>query len=263
MRRNRIRLTIVCILVITAVATAGTCFLKSKYVVPVLMYHSIDERSKETKLSVSPASFRKQMKFLHERNYNVITLKELVDSMKEKNPLPAKTVAITFDDGYENNYSRAFPIIKKYNIPVTIFVVINNIGKKGYLRWKQIKEMIESGLVSIGSHTLSHSYLPSISDKGQLYREIFASGRMLQRITGQENIFFSYPVGGFNEEIRTLVKEAGYSGACATNPGRHYPRDDIYALKRVRISRTSDNMFVFWIESSGYYTFIKEIRDED
>ena len=86
---------------------------------------------------------------------------------------------------------------------------------------------------------------------------------VFEKLTGREEIVFSYPVGGFNEEIRGLVKEAGYIGACATNPGRNYPKDDIYALKRVRISRTSDSLFVFWIETSGFYTWVKELRDED
>lgn len=263
MRHNRFYLIIVCILVIAAFITGGTFFLKSKYVAPILMYHSIDERCRQTKLSVCPRSFERQMAFLHEHSYNVVALKALVDMIKNNTPLPPKTVAITFDDGYENNYVCAFPALKKYKIPATIFVIINNIGKEGYLSRNQIKEMVESGLVSIGSHTLSHAYLPSVSDREGLHKEIFQSKKIIERMTNQKDIFFSYPVGGFNDRIRMLVKQAGYAGACATNPGRLYTNNDIYALKRVRISRTSDNMVVFWIESSGYYTFIKEIRDEE
>lgn len=263
MRPKSTRLAIACILIILILAGAGKLFLDSKYVIPILMYHAVDEKAAETKLSVRPESFRRQMRFLHDRGYNVITLKELTDAMKNKVPFPPKSVAITFDDGYENNYSNAFPVVKEYNIPITIFVAVSNIEKEGYLSWEQVKEMVESGLVSIGSHTFNHAYLPSVSDRGRLRLEIFKSKHLLQILTGQKDIFFSYPVGGFNENIRTMVAEAGYSGACATNPGKHYPKDDIYALKRVRISRTSDNLFVFWIESSGYYTFVKEVRDED
>jgi len=238
-------------------------FLDSKYVVPILMYHSIDEKAAETKLSVLPENFARQMRFLNDRNYNVVTLKELVDIIRSKKKFPPKTVAITFDDGYENNYLEAFPVIKKYGIPITIFMVINNIGKKGYLSLDQIKEMTASGLVAVDSHTLTHSYLPKIKDKDKLADEIYISKIEIEDMTGRRNLFFSYPLGGFNKEIRYMVKAAGYYGACATNPGGKYPRNDIYALKRIRISRTSDSMFVFWIEASGYYTFIKEIRDEE
>lgn len=253
------------IFIITAavVLVGGILFLRAQYVVPVLMYHSVDEKAQQTKLSVCPASFDRQMKFLSERNYNVVTLQELVDITEKGRGFSSKTVAITFDDGYENNYTCVFPVIKKYNIPVTIFVVMDKVGREGYLSWRQIREMTESGLVSVGSHTFNHTYLPDVSDKGRLRIEIFKSKQLLQMLTGQENIFFSYPLGGFNEKIRKLAIEAGYAGACATNPGGKYPDNDIYAIKRVRVSRTSDNLFVFWIESSGYYTFIKEIRDED
>jgi len=193
----------------------------------------------------------------------VLTLKEVADIIKRKEPFPPRAVAITFDDGYENNYTNAFPAIKEYRIPVTVFVVANNIGGPGYMGWSQIREMAESGLVSIGSHTMTHRYLPSIEDEGRLTREILNPGLILKNKLDQDAIFFSYPIGGFTEKIRNMVEGFGYGGACATNPGGQYPDNDIFALKRVRISRTSDNMAVFWIESSGYYTFIKEIRDED
>jgi len=263
MEMRRFRLSIACVLVICVFLVGGRLFLDSKYVVPVLMYHSVDEKAAQTKLSVLPESFERQMKFLRDSNYNVVTLEKLIEGMDSGKPHPPRTVAITFDDGYENNYTNAFAAIKKYRIPATIFVVVNNIGREGYLNRAQIKEMSASGLVSVDSHTMSHSYLPSVSDKRQLKKEIFTSKTALQSITGKKKMSFSYPQGGFNEEIRAMVREAGYYGACATNPGGGYPGDDIYAIKRVRISRTSDNMFVFWIEASGYYTFIKEIRDED
>jgi peptidoglycan/xylan/chitin deacetylase (PgdA/CDA1 family) len=227
------------------------------------MYHSIDEKHRETKLSVSPADFERQMAFLSRNNYVTMWLEDLIKTIEAGKPIAPKAVAITFDDGYENNYTSAFPVLKRYRIPATIFVAANNIGKPGFLTEEQIREMAQSGIISIGSHTLHHVYLPSITDPEQLRREIFESKEKLEEITGKRVATFSYPVGGFTPHIRELVKEAGYLGACATNPGKNYPDDDIFALKRVRISRTSENMLVFWIESSGYYTFIKEIRDEE
>jgi len=247
--------------VILVTIVALSLFLKSIYVVPVLMYHKIDKHSQESKLSVSPESFERQMRFLRKRNYNIVSLGQLVD-MISKGRIPRKTACVTFDDGYRNNYTDAYPVLKRYNIPASIFMPVDKIGRQGYLTWGQLKEMSESG-IDIGSHTLSEVYLPDIKDDRRLKDEIFKSRRILSSRLPGAGEFFAYCSGGFNEKIRQMVIDAGYKGACATNPGKSYPDNDIYALKRLRISRTSDNLFVFWIETSGFYTWIKEHRDDD
>ncbi len=236
--------------------------LRSGYVVPVLMYHSVDENWKESKLSVSPESFRRQMEFLVKNKYNIVSLHKIKELQESGRPIPHKTIAITFDDGYENNYTNAFGVMKEYNIPAAIFVVLNKIGREGYLTWPQIEKMAENN-IEIGSHTLSECYLPDIKDEAQLKREIYDSRRILKERIPQAGDFIAYCSGGFNKNIRQIVIDAGYDGACATNPGKDYPDDDIYAIKRLRISRTSDSLFVFWIETSGFYTWIKEHRDDD
>jgi peptidoglycan/xylan/chitin deacetylase (PgdA/CDA1 family) len=251
------------ILSAAAIAAAGIyIFLRSVYVVPVLMYHKIDEHYKESKLSVSPESFERQMRFLRKNGYNIVSLDELAGLIKSKKSIPYKTVAITFDDGYENNYTAAFSVLKEYNIPACIFMPVDKIGREGYLGWKQLKEMSASG-IEIGSHTLSECYLPDIKDERRLRREIFDSRKRIKAEIPEGGDFFAYCGGGFDQKIRQLVIDAGYKGACATNPGKDYPDDDIYAIKRIRISRTSDNLLVFWIETSGLYTWIKEVRDEE
>jgi peptidoglycan/xylan/chitin deacetylase (PgdA/CDA1 family) len=240
---------------------SGGLYLPSKYVMPVLMYHSIDDNWEKSKLSVSPESFEKQMTFLHRRRYKVLSLDEVVDICREKQKPPYKAISITFDDGFLNNYSVAYPILRRYGFPAAIFVVVDKVGTKGYLSWKQLKKMAEEG-ITIGSHTLSHRDLRKLSDK-ELKEELVKSKKILEKKLGRSVDFICYPGGSFDERVRQAAIDAGYKGACATNPGRHYRDDDPYAIKRVRISRTSDSMFVFWIESSGFYTFVKEIRDED
>lgn len=237
-------------------------FLRSIYAVPILMYHKIDENYRESKLSVSAESLERQMAFLRKHGYRIVSLGELREQLSSDKPIAYKTVAVTFDDGYKNNYTDAFPVLKRHNIPACIFVAVDKIGKDGYLSWSDLKEMSEGG-IDIGSHTLTESYLPKIKDKDRLEQEITVSRQQLKSKIAGSGDFFAYPGGGLDKNIREMVIGAGYRGACATNPGRRYPNDDIYALKRIRISRTSDNLFVFWIEASGFYTWIKEHRDED
>ena len=239
----------------------GFLWAREQYVVPIIMYHRIDEGATLSKLSVSPESFKRQMGFLERHNYNVVRLEELPDLIK-RGALPYKTIAITFDDGYENNYIEAYPVLKELGIAATIFISPGLIGRDGYLSWDQIIEMSESGIISIGSHTMTHAYLPDLAEQ-RLNAEIFDSKRAIESHVREKIASFSYPLGGFNEYIKDKVKKAGYRIAVATNPGRAYPKHDIFAMKRVRISGTSDNLFVFWIEASGFYTWIKEHRDED
>ena len=250
-------------LLIMFAAIAGiVIFCQSIYVVPIIMYHNIDDNWEESKLSVSPESFNRQMQFLKKHNYNVISLDELAALRRSKQHIPYKTIAITFDDGYENNYVNAFQTLKKYKMPAAIFVPTDKIGEKGRLSWRQLKEMAAHN-IEIGSHTLSECYLPDIKDDARLKREIYDSRRRIKEQIASGGDFIAYCSGGFNEKARQMVIDADYKGACATNPGKDYPDDDIYAMKRLRISSTSDNLFVFWIETSGFYTWIKEHRDED
>jgi len=252
---------IISILVVIALALGAAVFLKTAYVVPVLMYHSIDYDDKMSKLSVSPESFARQMELLHRHKYNVVGLDKVVSYIQKKEKIPPRTVAITFDDGLYNNYQYAYPVLKKYNIPATISVIIKMVGQPGYAGWKELKEMSDSGVITISSHTVSHFWLPSMGTK-QLNYELVQSKKILEEKLGTKVGALCYPIGAHDERVESSAKEAGYACAVATNPGRFNPADDIYAIKRVRISRTSDNLFVFWAETSGYYTWIKEHRDE-
>jgi peptidoglycan/xylan/chitin deacetylase (PgdA/CDA1 family) len=237
-------------------------FLKTAYVVPVLMYHSVDGNENVTKLSVAPENFESQMEFFRKNHYNVVGLDRIVSYMQKKEKMPARTVAITFDDGYYNNYKYAYPVLKKYNFPATIFMITSKIGQDGWCGWKELKEMSDSGIITIGSHTKSHLWLPDMGSK-QLKEELIESKAILEKGLGRSVDFLCYPIGARNDRVERFARDAGYLGAVATNPGRFSPSNDIYAIKRIKISRTSRNHIVLWFESSGYYTWIKEQRKRD
>lgn len=261
-------------IILTVLAALGVSFgvwigiLVCHYTPPILMYHYInDEEPSRSKLGVSVKSFERQMRFLKEHKYNVISLEEFVTLIKNGRRLPLKTVIITFDDGYLDNYTNAYPILKKYNLPATMFVVIHRIGRHmgndDYMSWQQIEELSNSGLITIGSHSINHPNLSEVASEGNLKYEIFESKRILEERLKRKVNFFSYPFGGMNTKARELVILAGYTASVATNLSKYYSHNDIYALKRLRISENCKNLFVFWVETSGLYTYIKEHRDDD
>lgn len=232
------------------------------YTPPILMYHSVEpSATRANRLNVSPESFERQMRFLRRMRYNVVTVEDLAGMISRKEKIPARTVAVTFDDGYRNNYTYAFPILKKYRIPVTLFIIVREVGRQqnDRLYWQEIEEMRASGLVDIGSHCVGPDPLIKLADD-DVVREINDSKKMLEERLGVPVRIFSYPEGMFTPRIRQLVREAGYAAAVATNPGKKSPWTDVFALKRLRIGPNADNLFVFWFETSGVYTFFKEHR---
>ncbi len=143
------------------------------YTVPILMYHYIDSgEAKKSRLGVSPEVFEKQMRFLKIHKYNVLPLEKIVELIKAKKLIPRKTVAVTFDDGYSNNYTYAYPVLRKYNLPAAIFVVMDRIGthlgNDDYMDWQQIQELSSHGLIAIGSHTLTHRNLSEVKSEDEL-----------------------------------------------------------------------------------------------
>lgn len=238
-------------------------FFSRQYVVPIIMYHSVNpDADPQNRLALTVKTFERQMRFLKTHRYNVLALEELADLIRQKKKIPPKTLAITFDDGYKDNYTYAFPILKKYHLPATLFIIVREVGRlqNDRLSWNQIQEMQDSGIFSIGSHGIGPDPLFKMPSEVQLWREIFDSRKILEERLGRAVTLFSYPEGMFDAKIRQLVIEAGYRAAVATNPGRDYPDDDVFALKRLRISENAGNLFVFAVETSGYYTFMKESK---
>jgi peptidoglycan/xylan/chitin deacetylase (PgdA/CDA1 family) len=255
-------LLIACLALFVAAAALAAVFIKSTaYVVPILMYHSIDNNDNVTKLSVSPKSFARQMEFLSKNNYNVVPLEKVVSYIKKKEKPPQKTIAITLDDGFYNNYQYAYPVLKKYNMPATIFIIVNRVGNPGFLNWEEIKEMADSGIVEIGSHTKVHFWLLG-SDDRFLQDEVAGSKKILEEKLGRKINSFCYPMGAFDAKSEKAVEDAGYACAVSTSP-RGVAPDDIYALKRIRVSHSADNLFVFWAETARLYTWFKRHRESE
>lgn len=262
-RKILVSLTAIAILAIFLIIN----FMRKNYVVPIIMYHQVFPNSDpEYRLAVSLETFERQMRFLKTSHYNVIGLEDLANLIRDKKKIPPRTIAITLDDGYLNSYTYAFPILKKYNLPATVFIIAGEVGRRDKsglrdrLSWEEIKEMQESGIISVGSHCLGPEPLTNIKNDEDLRKEIFDSKKILEEKLGKTVNAFSYPEGKFNDSIKQLVINAGYKLAVATNPGKKFPPDDLFTLKRLRISENSANLFIFWVEASGYYNIIRENR---
>lgn len=242
----------------TAVGCIVWLVLSSIHSTPILTYHHIDYRDRQWKLSVSPEAFRKQMEFLKAHQYKVLGLSDYIDRLKHKKYIPKKAVVITFDNGYDNNFIHAFPVLKKLGFPATIFVQVGGINRRSYMTDEDLMILADNG-IEIGSYTIHHGYLPNLGTEAKT-KEIYDSKSMLELLIKSPVTLFCYPGGGLDEESRKMVEDAGYEGAVISSSARKIPTKDPYALKRIRISRSADNLFVFWFKISGFYTLIEELR---
>lgn len=202
----------------------------------ILNYHKIDNTF--ISLAVRPDDFDTQMKYLSENGYHTISPDELYDSLAGTGELPDNPVMITFDDGYEDNYVNAYPILKKYGFKATIFVVTSFLdkNKKGYMSWDQAREMDANG-ISIQSHTVDHKSMTDLTDD-QLRMELVDSKKKAEKELGHPVNYMAYPTGTYNLHIAQMVKEAGYKAAFTIKYGNVDKASNIYALERVPIFHT-------------------------
>jgi peptidoglycan/xylan/chitin deacetylase (PgdA/CDA1 family) len=202
--------------------------------VPVLNYHQINDEDFDC-MTVSTENFDRQMRYLSENGYHAITPDELADWLENGTPLPAKPVVITLDDGYLDNYENAFPILKKYDMKATIFIISDFVGTyPNYLTWDTIDEMQDSGLIDFESHTLSHKELNKI-DEDELYHQLNDSKHALEWRLHKKIDILAYPCGSDDQAVLDMTKEAGYRAAFTVHYGLDHPGTDMYSLDRVPV----------------------------
>jgi len=199
--------------------------------VPILAYHQVSEETDDI-YSVTGVQFEEQMAYLHEKGYTPISLGQLFDFYEGKAVLPDKPIIITFDDGYEDNFLVALPIMEKYKMHSTVFIITSLVGTPDYLSWQQIADM-QGRQTEIGSHTVTHVALDELSSDEQRH-EIVDSKVMLEKHVGPVK-FFAYPYGQFTSTTQQILGEAGYLGACSGIPGLNRKDVPVYALKRVNV----------------------------
>jgi len=208
--------------------------------VPVLMYHYIsapppDADVYRRDLSVTPANFEQQLRYLADNGYTTVTLKDLVYHLALGSPMPERPVILTFDDGYRDNFIHAYRLLRRFNSVGTFFLVTSFIdeNRSGYLTWGQVRVMHRGGM-EFGSHTFSH---PDLRGQGVDYLvwQIVGSQEAIAERIEEPVRLFSYPAGFYDQPVIDVLHSAGFWAAVTTQQGARHASDSLYELKRIRV----------------------------
>ena len=215
------------------------------YAVPTLMYHAVsDDLWGDADLFVSPAELEKQLQYLLDNGYTPIHFGDLayVDEIE-------KPVLLTFDDGYADNYHELFPLLQQYGVKATIFVITGSLDNHHlYMTWEQAKEMADSGLVSIQSHTVDHPFLSGLSAEGQA-EQMEASKLAILQHTGYEPYVLCYPTGVYDANTLAVIGDYYHFGL-KMNGDAWYTDENVYEINRWFVSRyTTLDRFIEMLES--------------
>lgn len=209
--------------------------------VPMLYYHSVNP-SEANEIIISPEKLKNQLMLIKNLGYNTITIDELNDYLTSNKNIPEKSIVISFDDGYMDNYTYAFPILKELNMKATIFLITSGIDDGYYLSSDQIEEMASYG-IDFESHTVSHKKLDTLTYEEQL-SELKNSKITLENLLNKKINTIAYPFGAYNEDTIKAAKEANYTLAFTTKYGNIHIGDSLLELNRIYVN-TYDTMDTF------------------
>lgn len=214
--------------------------------VPVLMYHAVSDNCWGIEeLFVSPSRMEEQLAYLVDNGYEPIWFEDLAHVEDYEKP-----VILTFDDGYDDNYTELYPLLQKYQVKATVFVIASAVGGSHKATEEQVREMSDSGLVSIQSHTYNHGYLDEMGYETQDY-ELGESQRYLTRLTGKIPKVLCYPTGRFNDVTVELAQKY-YDFGIKMVGGLYNTSDGRYYVNRYYVSRYTDiYTFAAYVSAAG------------
>ena len=213
--------------------------------VPILMYHHIDDPSPgadalRRDLSVSPENFEAQLRYLKHEGYQAITLNNLALHLTVGKPLPAKPIILTFDDGYADAYSHAFPLLQRFGFVGTFFLVTAPIDAQNpdFLSWDQVQEMHAAGM-KFEPHSYDH---PDLRNRGYQFIvfQILGPKEAIEARTSERCRFFAYPSGRYDQFAIDVLRSANYWGGVLTEQGDIHTTDGLFTLRRVRVQGADD-----------------------
>lgn len=204
----------------------------------ILLYHSISDS--DDPLAIAPKDFEKQLRILR-HVANPVPLSDIVGHINGQKNIPDRSVAVTFDDGYRDVITEALPLLKKYQVPATIFVSLGPSREElgnghALLSSEEIKVLSREPLIEIGSHAVSHRKLTRLSER-EVYDELSMSKTELERLMGTICRYLAYPKGSVNPTVRTLTMEAKYDAGMCVKQGMIQANGDPYLVKRVIVQQ--------------------------
>lgn len=213
--------------------------------VPILMYHYIREYNDPgdeigVNLSVSPKTFDQQLTYLEANNYQTITFSQMIDGYRGNYKISKdkKPIIITFDDGYDDAYTKAYPILKKHNLTGVFYIITGQIGQSERMTKDQIIELDKNGM-TIGGHTKSHLELDKL-DPDSITKQVSESKQTLESILGHPISDFCYPAGKYNDSVISILKSSGYETAVTTKNGISDTSSNLYELPRIRVQNSTN-----------------------
>ncbi len=204
---------------------------------PVLFYHHIQpfdkaEDDNQRNLTVAPENFEGHIRYLKQKGYTLVPLEKIVDSLLlRKNP--GKVAAIILDDGYVNNYTYAFPIAKRQDVPINIAFVTGFASSYNQLSWYQVKTMVDSGFVYIYNHSWSHQSLHG-TNKETIFKQVTVAQEQLKQHLDSPRKIFIYPYGRFGESVIDVLKDQEFEAAFTDRKGIEHCLSKRYELPRLR-----------------------------
>lgn len=233
----------------------------------ILYYHRVEEEAHRS--CVRPAAFAEQMSHLRSEGYHLLALADVRRHLQASEPFPERTVVVTFDDGFADNYHNALPVLLKEEIPMTLFLTTGYIGTKELpvlrdrpgvrpLSWEQASEMARNG-IELGAHTLTHPNLTELDD-AELRRQVSDCRDRIEEHTGTSVRTFCYPRGDFDERVKSAVREAGYELACTTMEGVVTTDTHPFSLRRTFVAN-DDTLRDFQHKLEGSFDLLHGARE--
>jgi peptidoglycan/xylan/chitin deacetylase (PgdA/CDA1 family) len=207
--------------------------------VPIIMYHHIEPLAIATQLghpqlTEDSTIFEEHIHYLTQNKYHLLSLGELVHAILTRGTVPSKSVVITIDDGYIDNYTYAFMMAKKYYAIMNFMIPTGLIGEPDYMTWDHLKEMNQSPYVRIYNHTTTHAPLGLI-DQSEIVKEVTTANQALKTNLGINNDIVIYPSGNYSDLAIQTLQQLGMIAAVSTDPGTNECISNIMTLPRVRV----------------------------
>ncbi|MBC7225803.1 MAG: polysaccharide deacetylase family protein [Thermoflexales bacterium] len=237
--------------------------------IPVLLYHFIGREKLErgghsvSRFNVTAADFEAQLLLLKQLGYHPVTVSEIAAALDGKATLPQRPIALTFDDGWREQYDIAFPILQRYGMRATFFVSTSFVGYSRFMTWEELAELRDAGM-EIASHGRKHVNLADADDP-EAWREIARSREVLEEKLGVSAVSFAYPYGGYRKGLPAMLERAGYQVAVGLGASPVQRLERRYYLRRTEVNGLhSLGMFLGWLPWRGAGTplCMPELRGE-